>query len=635
MRRLCYPRLLPVVELRLRNGTATRNTSTITLQPYQEECLDACLKAIQEGRTRIGVSLPTGSGKTTIFLHLLSRLCARHRDDSDTSATQSLVLVNSVELAQRTSEQAKTLFPEWTVEIEQGAQYASGEAHLTIATWQTLSRTFLGSRLDKFIPRSFKAVVVDEAHHAVSPSYLRILSHFCPAISRPHPVSDAPAIRPHPYIIGFSATFSRNDRLALGTVFEEVVYHRDLLNLIEEKWLCDVRFTVAPAEMNLSRVSTNWTDGDFNATQLAEVVNTDDLNEEIVRVWRERAGDRKSTLVFCVNIAHVQDVTAAFREAGIDARFVYGRTAQARRQELVEAFRAGEFPVMVNCGVFTEGTDIPNIDCVIIARPTRSRNLFTQMIGRGMRLSPETGKEDCHIIDLVDSQERVGGVMNVPSLLGLRPSEVTNGKQSRERMPTCDEVLGELAGHERTAQSTGSMAYLDPDKALFMLNRSGKDILGPFAWVPYGDNVYILDCMRGYVVVEPLKTLLPFRVGGLTFTATHRIPFKGDKSIVRPGLPLLDALVRSEQYIQRRVLSPSQSRCLLRSADWRNRIASLGQVRFVREMLASAKGKLAEIGLEDSELTDDVLSTMTMGEISTIITRLKYSTLRRRRKNAS
>ena len=191
------------------------------------------------------------------------------------------------------------------------------------------------------------------------------------------------------------------------------------------------------------------------------------------------------------------------------------------------------------------------------------------------------------------------------------------------------------------------MAYLDPDKALFMLNRSGKDILGPFAWVPYGDNVYILDCMRGYVVVEPLKTLLPFRVGGkvilfsphwscssnpftvgLTFTATHRIPFKGDKSIVRPGLPLLDALVRSEQYIQRRVLSPSQSRCLLRSADWRNRTASLGQVRFVREMLASAKGRLAEIGLEGSELTDDVLSTMTMGEISTIITRLKYSTLR-------
>ena len=109
---------------------------------------------------------------------------------------------------------------------------------------------------------------------------------------------------------------------------------------------------------------------------------------------------------------------------------------------------ASYYQAHTRSGVFTEGTDIPNIDCVIIARPTRSRNLFTQMvsqlhllphqsrclqsgqIGRGMRLSPESGKEDCHIIDLVDSQERVGGVMNVPSLLGLRPSEVTNGKQS-------------------------------------------------------------------------------------------------------------------------------------------------------------------------------------------------------------
>lgn len=157
--------------------------------------------------------------------------------------------------------------------------------------------------------------------------------------------------------------------------------------------------------------------------------------------------NRKSTLVFCVNIVHVKDLTAAFREAGIDARYITGSTPTGERKDLLDGFRKGIFPVLVNCGTFnsnpilpslviyspfspailTEGADVPNIDCVMIARPTRSRNIFAQIIGRGMRLSPRTGKTDCRVIDFVDSLSRVGGIVDGPTLFGLEPDEVVEG----------------------------------------------------------------------------------------------------------------------------------------------------------------------------------------------------------------
>ena len=234
--------------------------------------------------------------------------------------------------------------------------------------------------------------------------------------------------------------------------------------------------------MDLSGVTISSRSGDFNATSLAHVVNTDTVNELIVRTWLDIAGmssslslptdwsftsivgDRRSTLIFCVNISHVLRLTAAFRDAGVDARLVHSGTPSQERKELIQKFRDGAFPVLINCGEFThcsirhtfislldsiavltEGTDIPNIDCVVVARPTRSRNVFTQMvcipsiiptylwlmmptqIGRGMRLSPDTGKQDCRIIDIVDSQERVSSVVSIPTLLGLDPSELSQG----------------------------------------------------------------------------------------------------------------------------------------------------------------------------------------------------------------
>jgi ATP-dependent helicase IRC3 len=144
-----------------------RTNSSILLRPYQEACIQSCLDAIQHGHTRIGVSSPTGSGKTTMFVSLIARL---QPPEGKSDATRSLVIVNSVELVRQTAESVRRLFPNLTIEVEQGSKNnASGLADITVATYQTLLRPH---RLDKFHPERMKAVIVDEAHHAAAPSYV-------------------------------------------------------------------------------------------------------------------------------------------------------------------------------------------------------------------------------------------------------------------------------------------------------------------------------------------------------------------------------------------------------------------------------------------------------------------------------
>lgn len=195
------------------------------LRPYQIECVETCLEAIGNGAKRIGVSSPTGSGKTTMFTELLARI------PSEKGRSQALILVNAVALAEQASETVERMLPHLRVEIEQGAKYrASGTADVTVATVQSLKNA---SRLEKYDPWKFKCVIVDEAHHSTSATYRTVLSHFNSDIPCDEPEIDVPVRVP---IIGFSATFSRHDGLALGTVFDQIVFHKDFLAMIEEQW---------------------------------------------------------------------------------------------------------------------------------------------------------------------------------------------------------------------------------------------------------------------------------------------------------------------------------------------------------------------------------------------------------------
>ncbi|PCH33701.1 nucleoside triphosphate hydrolase protein [Wolfiporia cocos MD-104 SS10] len=620
---------------------STTSKEPLVLRPYQISCVEACLDALESGTSRIGVSLPTGSGKTTVFMTLLSRI---QPPAATPKAKRSLVIVNSIELARQAAASATRLCPGWRVEIEQGAKHhASGTADVTIATYQTLLQS---NRLAKFKAKGMKAIIVDEAHHAAAPSYRHILSHFHADIKSPEKDFVPPVLLHNVPILGFSATFGRHDGLALGSVFEQIVYHRDFLEMISDQWLCHVRFTSVRADIDMSNIRVTAQTGDFQAQSLAHVINTPTLNSLVVQTWLDRAAERRSTLVFCVNLAHVRDLTQAFRDVGVDARYIYSGTPPLERRALVEQFKAGGFPVLVNCAVLTEGADIPNIDCVIIARPTRSRNVFSQMIGRGMRLSPETGKTDCRIIDFVDSTNSVSGIVSTPTLFGLDPNTLIDDETT--------ESLEELAAKKQLNSSNSpespdpiaepkSVTYIDYDDPFELAEEaSGAPHIrkfSPHAWVGCGEDVYVLELLgKGFIRVERdgseddskehfTARYTPATLPMATAMTLKISPFQKSRKILE-ATSLIEAIRGCDTYAKKVVPAP-QSMGLRYTARWRQQPASESQRAFVAN-----RWRTRTVILGNTRETEERLAKLTKGEAANIITRLKHGAQKRYEKKS-
>ncbi|UZJ56303.1 hypothetical protein CBS101457_005623 [Exobasidium rhododendri] len=647
--------------------------STVQLRPYQEECLTSIQEALARNVSRIGVSSPTGSGKTTIFAELIDAI-----PSPSATCHRVLILVSSIQLATQAATHISRRYPDLWVEIEQGAKYkASGFADVTVATWQTLisiERSQKGDteymerlRLEKFDPAGYKAVIVDEAHHAASKSWRVVLNHFDDRIwvegeesshaadSTSTSTSLKTNTHPNVPIIGFSATFSRHDGLSLGSVFEEIVFHKDILDLIDEAFLSPLRFTSIQAQIPLDTIALAGGSGgsDFSTTSLARAINTPPINKLIVRSWlsRTQADDsrkRSRTLIFAVNIQHVKDLTEQFREAGIDARYLTGSTLISERKQLINDFGNGDFPVLINCAILTEGADIPSIDCVLLARPTLSRNLFSQMIGRGMRLSPSSGKEDCLIMDLVGNCSK--GLVCTPTLFGLDPSEaledVTTEDLLERRESNNDEEKLTKPHLDMNVGDPTKLTFIDYDSAKALHEAMSSKVLfhntverySSNAWLDCGGDVYVLDVPpnRGYVRVERevdmenqtemwLASFTPANSDEDEARAAN--PFQRGKRVSpyrRPRKVLeaetLEQAVRgSDTYVSTQVLRSSQlMRSLMsRHAEWRKAPASTKQRAFVEKRLGFTRK-----GNEDE--SKDGLTTLTKGEASMILTRLKH-----------
>ncbi|KAK1699687.1 P-loop containing nucleoside triphosphate hydrolase protein [Colletotrichum godetiae] len=562
-------------------------SSQIELRDYQEECIQSVLQSLKDGHKRLGISLATGSGKTVIFTQLIQRVQPR-----ETIATQTLILAHRRELVEQAARHCTNAYPDSTVEIEMGSMHASGTADITIASLQSITS---GDRLNKFDPQRFKLVLVDEAHHIVAPGYMRVLGHFG---------LDSKKVN-SPSLVGVSATFSRFDGLKLGAAIDQIVYHKDYVDMIGDKWLSDVMFTTVESTADLSRVK-NGANGDFQPGELSRAVNTDQINEITVRSWLAKASDRKSTLVFCVDLAHVAGLTQTFRKHGYDARFVTGDTHKVERAKTLEDFRSGKFPVLVNCGVFTEGTDIPNIDCVILARPTRSRNLLVQMIGRGMRL--HKGKSDCHIIDMVSSLQT--GIVSAPTLFGLDPSEIVSeattadmeeikGRKEAEKLRQ-DHAYSDASAPEATAP-TKSVTFTDYDSVFDLIqDTSGEQhirAISQYAWVQVGQDKYVLCAPNGsYIRLFKVdaKTKFDDDDGGdkeqLLWQAVEvrtlpsgvaKSPFAAPRELLQAAT-FADAVHGSDNYVSNSELYPHTF--VQRWQRWRKGPPTPGQLDFLNKL---------------------------------------------------
>jgi superfamily II DNA or RNA helicase len=377
----------------------------LNLRPYQSEALVFVRNAYKVGKRRVIVSLPTGTGKTVVFAHFPRVLKMKKR---------LLVLAHREELLLQARDKFRSIDPDLRVEIEQAGTRASTDAKVVVASVPTLARND-GVRLSRLQPDDFSIIVVDEAHHAVAPSYRRIFDHFR--------LFESGTSR---YLVGFRATPRRGDKQGLGEVFEEVCYARDMREMIAGRYLCPITGWRVDTGLSLDNVKISH--GDFVESQLARVVNTPLRNSLLVKAYRDFARARRA-IVFCVDVAHAKVVHEAFAEAGIRAAPVWGELPKDERRATISRFSAGEIDVVTNCNLLTEGFDEPRVDCVIMARPTRSKLLYAQMVGRGTRLHPD--KTDLMVIDVADNS-RTHQLPGLHSLFNLPLNMNLNGGNALE-----------------------------------------------------------------------------------------------------------------------------------------------------------------------------------------------------------
>lgn len=360
---------------------------TLILRPYQQEALDAVVLNANNGISKQLVVLPTGAGKTVIF----SQLPIIKPD-----TLPMLVLAHRSELLEQARSKILASNPSLTVEIEQ-ADRKAGKVDVVVASVATLGRNNT-PRIEEYPKDYFKSIVIDEAHHAAAPSYRRIIDYFSPD-----------------FLLGVTATPQRSDSTRLIDVFDEIVYYRTIQDLIQDGWLAPLVGYRVKTSTDISEVEIQ--NGEYSQSQLEEKIDNPERNAHVVAAYRNLAMAKKA-LVFASGVRHAENLALSFRQASVETAVIVGSTPREEREKILAQFASGQISVIVNVGVLTEGFDEPSLEAIILAKPTRSTLLYTQIVGRGTRLFE--GKEHCIIIDIADTTKGKKPI-GLPTLLGMPP----------------------------------------------------------------------------------------------------------------------------------------------------------------------------------------------------------------------
>ena len=341
----------------------------ISLRPYQNEAKAAVLGQWEQGVQRTLLVLPTGCGKTIVF--------AKISEDCVKRGERMLILAHRGELLEQAADKIHKAC-NLNCAVEKAEETSLGAFYrITVGSVQTLMRE---SRLARFLPDYFDTIIIDEAHHAVSDSYQRILQHFSGA-----------------KVLGVTATPDRGDMKNLGQVFDSLAYEYTLPRAIREGYLCPIKALTIPLNLDLTGVSVQA--GDFRAADLDTAL--DPYLYQIADEMLRNCSDRR-TVVFLPLVKTSQKFRDILNQRGFHAAEVNGNSDD--RAEILRNFEAGKYNVLCNSMLLTEGWDCPSVDCVIVLRPTKVRGLYCQMVGRGTRLSP--GKKDLLLLDFLWHTQR-------------------------------------------------------------------------------------------------------------------------------------------------------------------------------------------------------------------------------------
>lgn len=339
------------------------------LRPYQKEAKDAVFEQWENGTRKTLVVLPTGCGKTIVFAKITED-CVSHGD-------RVLILAHRGELLDQAADKiAKATGLGCATEKAEQSCLGSW-FRITVGSVQSMMRE---TRLSRFPEDYFNTIIIDEAHHCISESYQRVLKHF-----------------PDAKVLGVTATPDRGDMKNLGQVFESLAYEYTLPKAIKEGYLSPIKAVTIPLQVDLTGVGVQ--SGDFKAGDLGTAL--DPYLESIAQEMEKYCKDKK-TVVFLPLVKTSQKFRDILNEHGFKAAEVNGESQD--RAEILEDYTSGEYNVLCNSMLLTEGWDCPDVDCIVVLRPTKVRSLYCQMVGRGTRLAP--GKDHLLLLDFLWHTER-------------------------------------------------------------------------------------------------------------------------------------------------------------------------------------------------------------------------------------
>lgn len=469
--------------------TAIAESPRVELREYQIAALEAIKRHADLGVRRQLLSLPTGLGKTTVFASIPDHLGLNRFD-------VLLAIAHTEELIDQAVGAFTRIIPGAWVDVEKADRRASPMAHVVVGSVQTLKGPRLKELFQRFAGR-IAILVVDEAHHTPAKSYRTIIDALF-------------EVRPDALLLGVTATPRRSDNVGLDAVYERFVYHMDIRAAIDQGYLVPIEAYRIDTQTSLEGVKTAR--GDYALDELARAVDTDERNEQIVQAYQQRAAG-KSAIAFTTSVAHARRLADRFTTAGYPAAAVWGDMGAADRATAFREFRSGAIRILTNMNLVVEGVDVPGVECVIMARPTKSGVLYTQELGRGLRpheaiahlLGPRTtsterraliassAKPSLTVLDLVDITRR-HELITLPSLFGLPPRLDPRGRRITEVVDAYTDLATQDEEAAKAANSIDDVVVALKRVDVFAVPRMSPELQGiaTLQWRETTDGVYRL-----------------------------------------------------------------------------------------------------------------------------------------------
>lgn len=518
----------------------------LALRPYQADAVRAVRQAWAGGTRRPAVVLPTGAGKTVIFAHLIREMHER--------GVVAMILVHRDELIRQAVDKLRAVAPGLRVGVVKASRREVRNRDAIVASVQTLARSEPARA--SLVKAGVRLVIVDEAHHAVADSYMRVLRELgCFADG---------GLETGAAALGVTATLGRTDRVALDQVWQDVAYKRDILDMVREGYLVNAKgIRVRVPELDLSQVARSR--GDFREGALGAAMHDSLAPKAVAEAYLEHAADRRG-IVFWPTVETAQEGAEAFVAAGIPTEAVDGSTPLTQRRAVLSRLARGETQVVSNCMILTEGFDAPWVSAVVIARPTSSAPLFIQMAGRALR--PYPGKSDALILDVVGAtgRHRLASVIDLAGADRVEELPAELAAYDELDLLGLDETAS-AAAQQRSAGWEGPTEHEVVD--LFGIRRQ--------AWLRTHRGVWFLPAG------DKLIFLTPGADPG-TYSVARCETWGTGGEWVRQGLDLDMAMSWGEQF------AAEASTLTRRGAAWRKGAPSQGQLNHAKRLGLDVEG---------------------------------------------